>query len=119
MGYNLGWRLLIYTYELYSLKNGKKPFEEWLSSLRDRALRVQVLTRLTRIKAGNLGDYKGLGDGLYELRIHYGAGARIYFAVRHECLIILLGGYKSKQGADVEKARKYWEEYRGENVKKW
>lgn len=69
---------------------------------------------MTRIRAGNLGDFKQIAGKLkiYELRIHYGPGYRIYFGRKGNIMILLLcGGNKSTQEADIKKAISYWEEY--------
>ncbi len=59
---------------------GKCPFENWYRSIRDAQARARIRVRLTRVQAGNLGDYKTVGDGVCELRIDYGPGYRVYFA---------------------------------------
>jgi putative addiction module killer protein len=65
--------------------------------------------------AGNLGDHKSLGDGLFELRVDHGPGYRVYFGRDGDRLVVLLcGGDKSRQVKDIETAREYWAEYRRE-----
>lgn len=100
-----------YEHVFFALKNGKKPFEEWYSSITDKVLKTQVLNRLTRIKAGSFGDCKSVGDGVYELRIHYAAGYRLYFATRGEKLILLSTSSKAKQDEGIEQSKKYWKEF--------
>lgn len=102
-----------YEHMFFALKNGKKPFEEWYSSIKDKVLKTQVLTRLTRIKAGNFGDCKPVGNGVHELRIHYAAGYRIYFATQDEKLILLSAGNKAGQDEGIGQAKKYWKEFQG------
>ena len=69
--------------------------------------------RLTRVQLGNLGDHKALGDGISELRIDFGPGYRVYFGQDAGALVILLcGGDKSSQDADIRQARAYWADYR-------
>ncbi len=81
-------------------------FSKWFRKLKDRQARARVADRLLRIEQGNLGDHKFLGEGLYELRFTFGAGYRVYFAQEGEQIIILLiGGDKSTQSRDIEKAR--------------
>jgi putative addiction module killer protein len=92
------------------LENGKEPFVDWLSSL-DQSIQERVLLRFVRIKAGNFGDYKNLGDGVFELKFDFGSGYRVYFGKRGQNLVIILcGGDKSSQGRDIKKAKKYWRE---------
>ena len=80
------------------------------SQLRARA---KIRARLDRVEEGNLGDYKSVGEGVFELRIDYGSGYRIYFGQEGSRIIILLcGGDKSTQAQDIRKAQEYWEDYR-------
>lgn len=84
-----------------------KTFDRWLRSLRGSAARPLIAYRLECLKMGDEGDCKLLGNGLRELRIHYGPGYRIYYTWRSGALIILLsGGDKSSQSRDIEHARK-------------
>jgi len=98
---------------VYRTKEGKEPFTEWLESLRDRIARAQVTTRLNRVVHGNYGDCEPIGNGVHELRIHYGAGYRIYFVEQEKTLVLLLiGGSKRTQHKDIPKAKNYWSEFR-------
>ena len=60
--------------------NGDSPFEAWLSNITDIALKKQILARMDRVILGNFGDFKSLGEGVYELRIHYGGGIEFTLA---------------------------------------
>lgn len=81
-------------------------FRDWLDGLRDRKVRVRIGDRLKRIASGNTGDTKSVGDGVQELRLHFGPGYRIYYMWRDGLLIILLnGGDKSAQARDIAKAK--------------
>ena len=81
-------------------------FKAWLSGLRDERARARILKRLDRAGQGNLGDVAPVGGGISEMRIFYGPGYRVYFVQRGQQLIVLLcGGDKSTQGADIEEAR--------------
>ena len=81
-------------------------FATWLAGLRDERARARILKRLDRAQAGNLGDVAPVGGGVSEMRIFYGPGYRVYFIQRGKALIVLLcGGDKSTQGADVEEAK--------------
>lgn len=98
--------------ERYVTPNGKIPFSEWLDSLRDRRARVRIKLRLDRIEQGNLGDYRSVGAGVFELRIDYGPGYRVYFGQVGSTIVLLLcGGDKSTQEQDIRKAQEYWEDY--------
>lgn len=66
---------------------------------------------MDRVEIGNYGDYKPLGDGVYELKLHFGSGYRVYFAEDGDIIVILLcGGDKSSQSKDIEVAKAYWKE---------
>ncbi len=97
---------------VFETANGSCPFEEWLYALRDRRAVARVDARVTRLEAGNPGDYKSLIDGVYELRIDYGPGYRIYFAFSGRQIVLLLwGGDKTTQTSDIRTAVKYWKEF--------
>lgn len=75
----------------------------------------RIRARLDRLEKGNLGDYQSVGSGVFELRLHFGAGYRIYFGEVDRTIILLLcGGDKSTQGRDIEQAKEYWLEYKEE-----
>ncbi|NMG18372.1 type II toxin-antitoxin system RelE/ParE family toxin [Brasilonema bromeliae] len=82
----------------YLTDDGRNTFSEWFDSLRDRRAKAKIRARLDRVEQGNLGDYKSVGDGVFELRIDYGSGYRIYFGQEGLTIIILLcRGDKSTQ----------------------
>ncbi|MCG9884166.1 MAG: type II toxin-antitoxin system RelE/ParE family toxin [Cyanobacteria bacterium] len=96
----------------YITKQGRIPLAEWLDSFRDRKIRQRIQNRLLRLEAGNLGDCKSLGQGLWELRLDFGSGYRIYYGQIGLVIILLLcAGDKSSQSRDIELARSYWREY--------
>ena len=98
-----------HTLEEYVTVKGKNPFRKWLSTLRDVRARAKIRIRLNRIRLGNFGDAKSVGDGVSELRIPYGPGYRVYFALTSDTDVLLLcGGDKSTQKRDVRKAKNYW-----------
>ncbi len=83
-----------------------REFSKWLSRLKDQSAKEFIATRILRIRVGNFGDFKPVGEGVLEARIHYGAGYRLYFIQRGNVTIIMLGGGdKSSQVRDVKKAR--------------
>ena len=98
-----------------TLNNGKNPFREWRNKIKDKTLGAAIDARLVRIRTGNFGDHKSLGDDVYELRVPKGPGIRIYYALKGTELVILLGGGdKSSQNKDIETAKKLWKEYKNE-----
>jgi len=81
-------------------------FERWFKKLRDTCGKGKILTRLKRAELGNLGDYKALGEHLFEMRIMYGPGYRLYFYRKENVVIIITnGGDKSTQEKDIQKAK--------------
>lgn len=83
-----------------------ETFARWLLNLRDRKAQTIIAAQIARIMLGNLGDTKSLGEGLYELRIAFGPGYRLYYTIENGALVILLaGGDKSRQSRDIAAAR--------------
>ncbi|WP_432259926.1 type II toxin-antitoxin system RelE/ParE family toxin [Cupriavidus sp. TMH.W2] len=83
-----------------------QTFDRWYTALRDNAAWIRIQVRIDRLLNGNPGDIKALGGGLSELRVDHGPGYRIYFQQRGRVLVILLcGGNKSTQHADIDRAR--------------
>jgi len=80
-------------------------FDDWFLGLRDRQAKARIQARIDRAELGNLGDYKPVGEGVFEMRIFYGVGYRLYFVLRgSEIVVLLAGGDKSTQSADIQKA---------------
>lgn len=97
----------------YLTETGRNPFREWLQSLRDQQARARIRVRLNRVRLGNLGDCKPVGEGVMELRLDFGPGYRVYFAQDGEILLILLcGGDKRTQPRDIVTAKQHWQSYR-------
>lgn len=81
-------------------------FAKWFDKLKDRTAKIRINVRIRRVSLGNLGDCKSLGGSLYELRVPYGPGYRVYFTYSGETVVLLLcGGDKSTQQVDIKKAR--------------
>jgi putative addiction module killer protein len=81
-------------------------YAAWFAGLRDREAKARIDIRIRRFSLGNPGDVRSLGDGVCELRIHYGPGYRIYFVGQGNTLVILLaGGAKSSQDKDIQQAK--------------
>lgn len=103
-----------YRLEYYLEDDGSAPFTEWLSHLRDRDAHARISARLNRIKLGNFGIIKALGDGVIELKIDYGPGYRVYYAMNGKTVVLLLiGGDKTTQTRDVKVAKAYWKRQQG------
>src|SRR6266702_6853337 len=84
---------------------GKDVFEDWLTRLRDSRTQAKIAARINRLAAGNFGDCKSLREGVFELRIDWGPGYRVYYGVAgRACILLLCGGDKRKQISDIERA---------------
>ncbi len=93
----------------YQAEDGHVPFTEWLDSLRDKAAQARIRLRLRQVQAGSLGDCEPVGEGVVELRVHIGAGYRVYCGRHGKRFVILLcGGDKSSQGRDITSAKALW-----------
>lgn len=97
----------------YQAEDGREPFTEWLGGLRDKAAQARVRLRLRQVQAGTLGDCEPVGEGVVELRVHVGAGYRVYCGRHGKTLVILLcGGDKGSQSRDIDRARALWAEWK-------
>ena len=98
-----------YTIDYYVTEDGRKPFKEWLDKLGDITARQKVRVRLDRVRLGNLGRNRSVGAGVYEIKIDYGPGYRVYHGLEGKALILLLlGSDKSTQEEDIALASAYW-----------
>ncbi|MDJ0600543.1 MAG: type II toxin-antitoxin system RelE/ParE family toxin [Crocosphaera sp.] len=90
------------------------PFDQWFEKL-DIQTQVRVDVRLDRVSLGNFGDAKSVGEGVYELRLFFGSGYRIYYGIIGKKIILLLtGGSKKNQNKDIKTAKKFWKAYQNE-----
>ncbi len=97
----------------YVTADGQIPFDNWFDSIRVSKTQTIISKRLDRVRMGNLGDYRSVGGGVFELRIDYGPGYRIYFGQVGTTIVLLLcGGDKSSQIKDIRQAQEYWRDYR-------
>ena len=103
---------------IYKTIVGKEPFNKWLLDL-DKMTRAMIITRLKRVSLGNFGDCKLLknASGVWELRVDYGSGYRIYFGKQSNIIVVLLiGGDKGSQERDIVKAQRYWLDYKEDEI---
>lgn len=97
----------------YVTAAGKDVIGDWLSNLKDIRARARITVRIDRLSAGNFGDCKSLGQGLYELRIDLGPGYRVYYSmVGTEVVLLLCGGDKRRQSSDIQRAIEYLSDYK-------
>ena len=96
----------------YVTSAGRDVFDDWLTRLQDARAQAKIATRINRLAFGNFGDCKSLGSGLFELRIDWGPGYRVYYAIiGKECVLLLCAGDKRKQSAGITRARQYLQDY--------
>ena len=99
----------------YVTDRGVCPFREWLESL-NITTKARIQAPILRFESGNLGDYQPVGSGVFEARLDFGPGYRIYFGVvTNNVLILLIGGDKRRQSKDIAKAKEYWSDWKEEN----
>ena len=97
---------------MYKIKQTIR-FSSWLLKLRDIKGKVSILRRIDRLKTGNFGDYKSLGENIFELRIQSGPGYRVYYTKKgDEIIILLIAGDKSSQSNDIKKAKDLAKDYK-------
>ena len=99
----------MYEIQTYRTDDDLEPYIAWLSALPDHQAKARIVVRVNRMAGGNLGDVKPVGSGVWEARIDYGPGYRLYYAQAGRRLILLLiGGDKRTQQSDIAKAHGYW-----------
>ncbi|MDM8524386.1 type II toxin-antitoxin system RelE/ParE family toxin [Desulfococcaceae bacterium HSG8] len=87
----------------YKLRSTKQ-YDKWFARLKDSSVKIKVLARLDRVANGNFGDFKQISTNLFELQFFFGGGLRIYYTVQKSRVVFLLGGDKSAQSKDIERA---------------
>lgn len=93
----------------YVTDRGRDVFHDWQEAVRDPVAQLAIDRRVNRMALGNFGDHAPCRDGVWELRIHVGAGYRVYFAMAGRAVVLLLGGGdKRSQSADITRACEYW-----------
>jgi len=96
----------------YLDESENSPFAVWFNN-QEPVTAAKITTALTRLEIGNFSNVKGVGKGVFEYRIHFGPGIRIYFGKQGDSIVILLaGGTKKRQQKDIEKAIERWQIYK-------
>jgi len=98
--------------DVYVTPDGRSPFDDWLKEIKDPVGRSAIDMRVNKLRRGLIGDYDDVGDGVIELRfVGVGPGYRIYCVDNGASTLILLGGTKRTQKADIVRAKSYWTAY--------
>ena len=97
---------------IYKTSKAVEPFTEWLHNIKYPVIRSRIRRRIDRLSQGNEGDFKCVSKGVFELRLSFGSGYRIYYG-KHgsQCVILLCGGNKSSQKRDIKLAQQYWYQF--------
>ena len=96
----------------YLTQDDLDPYQDWLLRLADRQAKSRVMVRVERLRNGGFGDCKPLRDGVWELRIDWGPGYRVYYALSgRRVVLLLLGGDKRQQNADISQAVENWKDW--------
>ena len=98
------------------LPNGKRPVLEWMQAIRDRVTRARIVRGISKLDR-NIGIVRSVGNEIMELKLDFGPGYRVYFAIRgEEVVVLLIGGNKGSQSADIAKAQKFWQGYKDDGM---
>lgn len=104
---------IVWEIEYYELSNDKQPFSQGLKKIGDQTTCTKIIKSINRMKLGNFGDSRPVGDGVSELRLHYGPGYRVYYArIDEATILILCVGDKSTQSNDIEYAKRCLSQYK-------
>jgi putative addiction module killer protein len=96
----------------YQTENWRKPYAEWVKGLKDRTGAAIIRSHVTRMELGHFGNHRPVGDGVWEMKIHFGPGYRVYYLHDGERVVILLcGGDKDTQARDIAQAKNYATDY--------
>ena len=104
---------IIQHYQKYVASDeGLDVYMHWLEKLKDTTAKIVIVRRVARMEIGNFGEHKFCRDGVWELRIDVGAGYRVYYAIAGKKIVLLLcGGDKRTQDADIDRACEYWRDW--------
>ena|SRR6266536_6290523 len=104
--------------ELYQTPDGEFPYEHWFDRLKDKGTKSKIEARITRLRTGNWGRWKAVGDGVREIAIDFGPGYRIYAGqVDSNTVLLLCAGDKATQVRDISTAKQHWAEFKSSSRK--
>lgn len=102
-----------YTLKIYETRRGSQPLTEWMQGLKDQKARTVIRTRLYRAQLGNFGYCRSLDEGVYEMKIDFGPGYRIYYGmIGHTIVLLLCEGSKKTQEKDIRLASDFFKNYK-------
>jgi len=102
----------MYEIRHYLTEDDRDLYLDWLKRVRDPIAKMSIVRRVNRIEEGNFGDHKFCRDNVWEMRIDVGAGYRVYYALSGSRIVLLLcGGDKSTQDADIDRAVNCWHDW--------
>lgn len=102
--------------KIYLDTRGREPYTEWLHELKDLAAKARIILRVSRLASGHFGDVKPVGQGVWEARIDHGPGYRLYYAKSgNKLLVLLFGGSKKTQQADIGSAQAFWKDWQAKD----
>ena len=100
-----------YTIREFVTESGKNLYRNWLDTL-DSSVKARIQARILRLETGNLGNCESVGKGVFEVKLNFGPGYRVYYSFEGQKMILLLGGgNKSTQSTDIKKAQNIWNSY--------
>ncbi|MDB6445185.1 type II toxin-antitoxin system RelE/ParE family toxin [Pseudomonas sp. 21TX0197] len=93
--------------------NGVDIYQAWLDTVRDMRCKARITTRVDRASLGHFGDTEPVGDGVYEMKLNFGPGYRVYYAIQDRKVVFLLGGgSKDRQQNDIDQAKALWNSFK-------
>lgn len=108
---------MTYVIKVYETENGSCPFNEWLNEL-DIQIRQRIILRIQRLSLGNFGNCKSIDEGIFEVKLDFGPGYRVYFClIGHDNVLLLFAGTKRTQVRDIQKAKKFLQDFKSLNKK--
>ena len=106
------------TVEIYVTRDGKDVFHKWMDGLADQRAKALIDKTVAKVRLGNLGQHKSVGEGVQEIVLNYGPGYRIYFGEQGATRVILLcGGTKKRQEEAINEAKRYWKDWKERTAK--
>lgn len=108
---------MTYVIKVYETESGGFPFNQWLQDL-DTQIRQRIILRIQRLSLGNFGNCKSIDEGIFEIKLDFGPGYRVYFClIGQDNILLLFAGTKRTQARDIQKAKKFLQDFKNSNKK--